>query len=101
MEDWEELYEAHEDNKARMDMEVEMFGEALNDDALGNELDALMALDAEAEMGSLGAQAHISDAKANRYREEHGLSANDPIPQAAIQQMQEEEEAPARQLIAA
>ena len=64
MEDWEELYESHQDNKERMDMEVEMFGEALNDDALGDELDNLMALDAANEMGNLDAQGHITDAQA-------------------------------------
>ena len=45
MEDWDELYESHADSKARMDMEVEMFGEALNDDALADELDGLVADD--------------------------------------------------------
>ena len=39
IEDWEELYESHQDNLKVHDMEVEMFGEALNDDELANELD--------------------------------------------------------------
>eukprot|EP00352_Strombidinopsis_acuminata_P007896 CAMPEP_0176374372 /NCGR_PEP_ID=MMETSP0126-20121128/26710_1 /TAXON_ID=141414 ORGANISM="Strombidinopsis acuminatum, Strain SPMC142" /NCGR_SAMPLE_ID=MMETSP0126 /ASSEMBLY_ACC=CAM_ASM_000229 /LENGTH=52 /DNA_ID=CAMNT_0017734919 /DNA_START=432 /DNA_END=590 /DNA_ORIENTATION=- len=51
MEDWEELYESHKDSKARMDMEVELFGEALNDEEMEAELDALVADDiAENEM---------------------------------------------------
>ena len=51
MDDWEELYESHQDQKARYDKEVELFGEVLNDEELENELDALVALEAEAEMG--------------------------------------------------
>ncbi len=39
IEDWEELYENHQDNLRMHDMEVEMFGQALNDDELANELD--------------------------------------------------------------
>eukprot|EP00351_Strombidinopsis_sp_SopsisLIS2011_P002385 CAMPEP_0116886414 /NCGR_PEP_ID=MMETSP0463-20121206/20248_1 /TAXON_ID=181622 /ORGANISM="Strombidinopsis sp, Strain SopsisLIS2011" /LENGTH=71 /DNA_ID=CAMNT_0004546779 /DNA_START=342 /DNA_END=557 /DNA_ORIENTATION=- len=51
MEDWEELYESHKDAKERMDMEVEMFGEALNDEEMEAELDALVADDiADKEM---------------------------------------------------
>ena len=41
MEDWDELYDKHQDHVARHEMEVEMFGEALDNDALANELDAL------------------------------------------------------------
>ena len=39
MDQWEDLYESHAEKKERYDMEVEMFGEALDDDALTNELD--------------------------------------------------------------
>jgi hypothetical protein len=34
-------------------MECEMFGEALDDDELANELDSLMAADVEKELGNL------------------------------------------------
>ena len=46
MEDWEEMYENHEDNKARADMEAELFGEALNDADLEAELNGLVELEA-------------------------------------------------------
>ncbi len=43
IEDWEELYESHKENLAMHDLEVEMFGEALKDSELADELDALVA----------------------------------------------------------
>ncbi len=43
IEDWEELYENHQDNLRTHDMEVEMFGQALDDDVLADELDKLVA----------------------------------------------------------
>ena len=59
MEDWEEMYENHEDNKARADMEAELFGEALNDADLEAELEGLVELNAAEQMGDLGPQAAI------------------------------------------
>ena len=59
MDDWEEMYANHEDNKARADMEAELFGEALNDADLEAELNGLVELNAAAEMGELAPQAHI------------------------------------------
>ena len=80
MGDWEELYEDHKDNMARSDMEMEMFGEVLNDDALADELDALVDGAVAAEMGALAPQMNISDEQAQRYREENGLAHDAPIP---------------------
>ena len=37
--DWEELYADHQENMDVRQMEIDMFGEALNDDALADELD--------------------------------------------------------------
>lgn len=69
MEDWEDLYDAHKENLEIHDMEVEMFGEALKDDELADELDALVANDIAAnEMADLGPQAQISAADAAKYR---------------------------------
>lgn len=53
MQDWEDLYDSHKEQKEIHDMECEMFGEALNDDDIANELDALMAADVEKELGNL------------------------------------------------
>ena len=50
IQDWEELYESHQENMDVRQMEIDMFGEALNDDALADELDKLVADDAAAEM---------------------------------------------------
>ncbi len=72
---WEELYADHEENMATRQMEIEMFGEALNDDDLANELDNLVAEDVAGEMtGPIGAGA-ISASDAAAYREEHGIAA--------------------------
>ena len=49
-------------------MEIDMFGEALNDDALADELDLLVADDAAAEMEDPGAVNVISAADAEAYR---------------------------------
>ena len=43
MEDWSELVENHEENMRIYDQEVEMFGEALQEDDLMNELDKMCA----------------------------------------------------------
>jgi len=53
MADWEDLYDSHKENLEIHDMECEMFGSALDDDALTDELDALVALDASKELGEL------------------------------------------------
>ena len=53
MEDWEEMYENHEDNKARADQEAELFGEALNDADLEAELNGLVENEVAAQMGEL------------------------------------------------
>lgn len=59
MQDWEELYENHKENLELHDMECEMFGAPLDDDALQNELDSLMAQDAAKELGELDPQPAI------------------------------------------
>ena len=46
IEDWEELYENHQENLRMHDMEVEVFGEALKDEDLLADLDALEAEEA-------------------------------------------------------
>ena len=48
IEDWEELYASHKENMEIRQMEIDMFGEALNDDALADELDLLVAEDSAA-----------------------------------------------------
>ena len=62
MDDWEELYADHKDNLARRDMEMEMFGEVLDDDVLEGELDALVDGAVAAEMGELAPQMDITAA---------------------------------------
>ena len=63
--DWEELYESHEENMQVRQMEIDMFGEALKDDDLAAELEALEAEDAAGEMeGPVGTGAiSASDAQ--------------------------------------
>lgn len=63
MQDWEELYDSHKENLEIHDMECELFGEALNNDELADELDALVAADAAAELGDLGPMPTIVAAK--------------------------------------
>ena len=69
--DWEELYEDHAENMATRQMEIDMFGEAFNDEDLANELDQLVADDATGEMaemeGAVGTGA-ISATDAEAYR---------------------------------
>ncbi len=43
MQDWEQLYESHQENLERHDMEVELFGAPLDNDQLADELDAMVA----------------------------------------------------------
>ena len=95
MEQWEELYESHQDHVARHDMEVEMFGEALNDEALTDELDALEADDVAAKMDAPVGVGTIAQADADKYREANGLNQQEEEaqPEAAA--------APKRQLVAA
>ena len=54
IEDWEELYENHQENLRMHDMEVEVFGEALKDEDLLADLDALEAEEAAKEMEAPG-----------------------------------------------
>ena len=58
--DWEELYESHQENMDVRQMEIDMFGEALNDDALADELDQLVADEAIQEVGDLAGSGTIS-----------------------------------------
>ena len=53
MADWEDLYDSHKDNLERHEMEQEMFGEVLDDAEMEAELDKLVELNAQAEMGNL------------------------------------------------
>ena len=49
LEDFEELYEKHQENQERMKMEQELFGQVLNDEDLEDELaklDEMIALEA-------------------------------------------------------
>ena len=77
-------------------MEIDMFGEALNDDALAAELDQLVADDVAAEMECPVGAGAISATDAEQYREEHGIAAP-----AQAQPEPAQPEAPARQLQAA
>lgn len=43
LEDFEELYERHQEQKERMEMEQDLFGQVLNDEDLEDELAALDA----------------------------------------------------------
>ena len=75
--DWEELYDSHQENMAVHQMEIDMFGEALNDDDMAAELEALEAEEAADEMaeaGPIGAGA-ISASDAEQYRQKHGIVA--------------------------
>ena len=54
---------------------MEMFGEALDDDALDAELDKLEALDVEAKLDAPIGTGAIAQADADKYREAHGLNA--------------------------
>ena len=56
------------------DMEVEVFGEALKDEDLLADLDALEAEEAAQQMGA-PAEGVITSSQAEKYREEHGLNA--------------------------
>ena len=94
MEDWEELYENHQAQKDRYQMEVEMFGEALDDDALTNELDLLEAEDVAGKMDAPVGVGAISQQDADKYREANGLDKEADQPAAASA-------APKKQLIAA
>ena len=75
IEDWEELYEAHQENMDVRQMEIDMFGQELNDADLEDELNALVAEDVAVELeGPIGTGA-ITNADAEQYREEHGIAA--------------------------
>ena len=73
--DWEELYENHEENLKMHDMEVEMFGEALNDQDLLGELDQLEADEAAANMNEPVLAGAISEEQAQKYANEHNEPA--------------------------
>lgn len=70
MQDWEELYDSHKENLEIHDMECELFGEALDNDELANELDALVAADAAEEIGDLGPVPIIAPKKKEAVEEE-------------------------------
>ena len=53
------MYDSHKENMAIHDMEVEMFGEALKDDDIADELDALVASTVKDEIADLGPMAPI------------------------------------------
>ena len=55
---------------AMHDQEVELFGEALNDDELANELDALVADDVMGEIADLGPAPVIKQQVAEAVEEE-------------------------------
>jgi hypothetical protein len=61
LEQFEELYERHQDQQARKDMEAEMFGRVLKEDDLQDELDKLDALILEDAIPS--APTHAVEAK--------------------------------------
>ena len=67
IEDWEELYENHQENLRMHDMEVEVFGEALKDEDLLADLDALEAEEAAQQMEAPAAGV-ITSAQAEQYR---------------------------------
>ena len=54
MEDWSELVENHAENQRIYDQEIEMFGAALQDDDLQNELDMLCADEVADQIADLG-----------------------------------------------
>lgn len=54
MEDWSELVENHAENQRIYDQEIEMFGAALQDDDLQNELDILCADEVADQIADLG-----------------------------------------------
>ena len=56
------MYDSHKDNLARAEEEAELFGEAFEDADLEAELAGLVEMDAVAELGNLGPQAHIPNA---------------------------------------
>ena len=94
--DWEELYADHKENMEVREMEIEMFGEALNDDDLAAELDNLVADDVAGEIADPVGAGAISASDAAAYREEHGIAApenNQAEPAQAA--------APKRQMLAA
>ena len=53
IDDWEELYADHKENLRMRDMEVEMFGQELNQAELLDELEELEAAQAAKELGDL------------------------------------------------
>ena len=57
LEDFEELYEKHQENQERMKMEQELFGQVLNDEDLEDELaklDEMIALEAAESLPDAG-----------------------------------------------
>lgn len=50
LEDFEELYDKHQEHLERQEMERELFGQVLNDDELQEELDKLDEIIVEGEM---------------------------------------------------
>jgi hypothetical protein len=54
VDDWAELYDSHKENLELHDQEVEMFGEALKDDDLQDELNAMCADEVADQIADLG-----------------------------------------------
>ncbi len=73
LEDFEELYEKHQEHEARQEMERELFGQVLNEDELQDELDKLDAIIFEEKVAEAGSKV-ISKGEAQDYREKHGLN---------------------------
>ena len=97
IQDWEELYESHQENMEVRQMEIDLFGAELQEEDLAAELDQLVAEDAMKDM-ELPAVGAISQSDAQQFREEHGISQ--PA-QAQAQQPEPTRAAPERQLIGA
>ena len=94
IEDWEDLYESHQENMDVRQMEIDMFGDVLKDDDLAAELDDLVAEEAAAEMAGPVGTGAITQADAEKYREEHGIKAPAQAAPAQAQPARQEEPQP-------
>lgn len=75
LEQFEELYERHQDQQARKDMEAEMFGRVLKEDDLQNELDQLDAIILEEAIPSAATHAIEARQGAQRAPEEQVVAS--------------------------
>ena len=94
IEDWEDLYESHQENMDVRQMEIDMFGDVLKDDDLAAELDDLVAEEAAAEMAGPVGTGAITQVDADKYREEHGIKAPAQAAPAQAQPARQEEPQP-------